>query len=152
MKRDEFKAVSLPDPEREAIGLPVGAHGEFFVGGAGFAGQDQDASILDYNSPPPSQPGLWCQWTPSEDGNAIEWNGGEKFYAYCEWLEYLITNFLAPWGYILNGAVEFQGEDYGDYGRIVVEDSTVRREDNVAGAHVPVRDDSEDEDEDEDDN
>ena len=113
MKRDPQIVARLEDPVREEAGLPIGHDGAYFVGGEGMAGQGRDASILDYNRPPTGQPGLWCQWIPSEDGTAIEWDGGEKFYDYVEWLEYLIEHFLAPWGYVLNGRVDWEGEDRG---------------------------------------
>ncbi len=124
MKRDA-KVNALPDPFRNSVGLPVGAEGAYFVGAAGFAGQDRDPSIVDYNSPPNGQPSLWCQWIPTEDGKGIVWDGGEKFYSYIEWLEYLIENFLKPWGYKLNGEVEWQGEDSDDFGKIVVKNNKV---------------------------
>jgi hypothetical protein len=123
--------TDLPDPVREAVGLPVGPEGAYFVGGSGFCGQDCDRTILDYNKPPVGQPGLWCQWVVAEDDDAyynytrIEWDGGEKFYKYIEWLEYIIEHFLKPWGRTLNGEVEWQGEDHGDMGIIVVKDNVV---------------------------
>lgn len=49
---------------------------------------------------------LYCQWVPTEDGEGIKWDGGEKFYSYTKWLQYLIDNFLIPNGYVLNGEVE----------------------------------------------
>lgn len=42
------------------------------------------------------QPGLRCQWEPTEDGTAIKWNGEEKFYKSPEWMTYLIDTFLKP--------------------------------------------------------
>jgi hypothetical protein len=120
MKRDAAKAAGLPDPVREGAGLPVGEEGGYFVGGKGYAGQDVDASVVDGNNPPEGQPGLWCQWVPSGDGAGIEWSGVEKFYYYTEWLEYLIEHFLGRWGYVMNGEVEWQGEDSADVGKIVV--------------------------------
>ena len=90
-------------------------------------GQDHDDSIEDYNSPPVGQPGLWCQWVPTDDGKKIEWNLGEKFYKYDEWINYLIENFLDPWGYSVSGQVEFQGEEPDDYGYIEVVDGKVRK-------------------------
>ncbi len=125
MGRDSVKAAALPDPLRLAVGLPIGTQGAYFVGGTGFAGQDRDDSIIDYNDSPKEQPGLWCQWTPNEDGTAIEWDEGEKFYNYVEWLQYLIQHFLKPWGYTLNGQVEWPGEEQGDIGKIVVTDNEV---------------------------
>jgi predicted phosphohydrolase len=56
---------------------------------------------------------------------AIEWDGGEKFYNYTEWLVYLINKVLAPNGYVLNGVVEWSGEETGDVGEITVEDNKV---------------------------
>jgi hypothetical protein len=125
MKRDPVKAVLLPDPRRQSVNLPIGEESCYFVGGLGFAGQDMDESISSYNASPIGQPGLWCQWIPNEDGSAILWNGGEKFYNYVEWLSYIIDNFLIPWGYVLNGTVTWQGEDEEDRGIISVADNTV---------------------------
>lgn len=113
------------DKLHEHLGLGLGENGEYFVGGAGMCGQDHDSSILDYNNPPSNQPGLWNQWIPNEDGTSIEWDGGEKFYGYVEWLEYIITHFLKPWGYTVNGAVKWSGEDSDDMGAIVVNDNVV---------------------------
>lgn len=108
------------------VGLPVGFEGEFFVGGTGYRGQNHDIGVTDYNHPPSDQPGLWCQWVPSKDGTAIVWDGGEKFYDYVEWLEYLMGNFLVPWGYTLHGTVKWQGEDGNDAGLISVDGTAIR--------------------------
>ena len=102
-----------------------GIDGEFFVFGTGSYGQDHDNTIVDFNQQPSTQPSLWCQWVPNEDGTAIEWDGGEKFYAYSEWLFYLINKILAPNGYTLNGTVIWQGEETGDVGKIHVVDNVV---------------------------
>jgi hypothetical protein len=125
MKRDEKKLAKIKDPARKAVGRPVGVEGEFFVSGEGFMGQDNDSSVLDGNRPPKTQPGLWCQWVPSEDGTQIEWNGAEKFYDYVDWLKYIVKNFLKPWGYKLNGCVEWKGEESGDIGKIKVKNNVV---------------------------
>lgn len=71
-------------------------------------------------------PGFWCNWVPTEDMQGIEWNGAEKFYNYTEWLELIIEKFLAPNGYVLNGRVEWQGEENDDFGIIVAKDNVVR--------------------------
>lgn len=55
----------------------------------------------------------------------IVWDGCEKFYFYIEWLEYLIENFLKPWGYKLNGSVSWRGELFSDIGVITVENNKV---------------------------
>ncbi|HTG59201.1 MAG TPA: hypothetical protein VMG63_07310 [Terriglobia bacterium] len=47
----------------------------------------------------------YCQWMPSDDGKLLVWDGGEKFYEYVEWLQYLIDNFFVSWGYVINGSV-----------------------------------------------
>lgn len=123
MKRDPAKCG--PDPKREAAGLPLGLDAAYFVGGGGFAGQDRDGSILDYNREPDGQPGLWCKWEPNAEGTAIVWNGAEKFYDYIEWIEYLVTHFLKPWGYVANGSVTWQGEEIDDRGQIKIKNNIV---------------------------
>lgn len=125
MSRNPALAVDLPDPVREAAGLDIGVEGQYFVGGIGYAGQDEDPSITNYNEPPAAQPGLWCQWEPNEEGTAIRWDGGEKFYEYVKWLQYLLDHFLIPWGYTLDGEVEWQGEDRDDRGKIIVQANQV---------------------------
>jgi hypothetical protein len=70
-------------------------------------------------------PGIWCDWIPNKNGRLIEWNGGEKFYDYVEWLEYLIAEFFIPKGYILNGEVHYQGEEEGYLGFIDIKDNKV---------------------------
>ncbi len=102
-----------------------GVQGEFFVFGGGSFGQATEPNIIDFNEEPSTQPSLWCHWCPSEDGMAIEWDGGEKFYHYTEWLVYLIHKILAPNGYVLNGVVTWQGEEIGDVGEIIVENNKV---------------------------
>lgn len=66
----------------------------------------------------PGTPGIWCQWVPTEDGQGIEWDGNEKFYAYVEWLDYIVKKFLTPWGITLSGEVQYRGEEFGDDGTI----------------------------------
>ena len=125
-RRMKRNPSALPnDPVRAAVGLPEGPEGAYFVGGGGSYGQDRDDSILDYNDPPSGQPGLWCQWTPSKSGEAIHWDGGEKFYNYVEWIEYLVEHFLKPWGYTLEGSVQWVGEDPTDVGTISIVDNVV---------------------------
>lgn len=122
MKRD-VNLITIPDLIREAVNLPYGKDGGYFVGGKGSFGQDKDSSIIEYNYPPEGQPGLWCQWVPTEDGKYLEWDQGEKFYYYTEWLHYLIDNFFQPWGYKLTGAVQWRGEDFSDSGIISINEN-----------------------------
>lgn len=123
-------------------------NGPYFVDGSGDYGQGRDFDIIDYNSPPEGQPELWCQWI-SIDSSSIEWDGGEKFYSACEWMEYLIDHFLKrgavasqgndPFSYftnftfnhVLNGTINAQGEDLDDTWRLVVLDNKVTRVDSL---------------------
>lgn len=108
-----------------------GVEGEFYVDGGGFMGQDHEDNVIDSNTPPRTQPGLWCQWVPTEDGKFLEWDGGEKFYAYVEWLQYIIDKVFP---YItadgdeplsLTGSITWQGEESEDMGRIQVNNNVV---------------------------
>jgi hypothetical protein len=154
MKRDVSKLYKLYKGEGGNPFLPkeqtYGNEGEYFVGGTGHGGQDRDDSIIDYNESPGGviknndedfgtywsrhtkqiqdglcQPGLWCQWTTNEEGTCLEWDGGEKFYNYVEWLKYLINHFFEKWGVKLNGEITWEGEDSEDMGKIVVVDNVV---------------------------
>jgi len=117
---------TLEDPIREAAELPVGIDGEYFVGAAGDFGFIRTPDVIDYNRHPKTQPGLWCNWEPTRDGQGIKWNGAEKFYNYTEWLVYIIQHFLIRWKYTLNGEVMYQGEDINDRGVIKVVDNDVK--------------------------
>jgi hypothetical protein len=113
-------------------------NGPYYTG-TGFAGQDHEPDIVEYNRPPEGQPGLWCHWVPTEDGSRIEWSGAEKFYDSPEWMTYLINTFFRPgadleaelldrvtgrvypeefahftFDHTLNGVIEAQGEDPED--------------------------------------
>lgn len=101
-------------------------------------GQAHEEDILDYNTPPDDQPGLWCQWVPTQDGDALVWDQGEKFYSPVEWMKYLIEHFLKPEAlakkalpflqanHVCNGTIDAQGEDSDDRWRLVVKDNNVR--------------------------
>lgn len=143
-----------PTPKGNTPEDIYGNEGEYFVGGGGFMGQTADKSVLDFNTPPNQtslngksfskiwdenqrritegvcQPGLWCQWIIEDDdqqvkGHQLVWDGGEKFYGYTEWLEYLIYHFFERWGVKLNGNIRWQGEDTSDVGMIVVKNNNV---------------------------
>lgn len=153
MKRNSAKAGQVHDPLRLAVGLPIGQDGGYHVGGEHhlYIGDD----IIDHNVPAPGQlvcnllagnmreiydanqaliltggcqPGLWCQWTPNADGTAIVWDQAEKFYHYIPWIKYLIAHFLAPWGLMLNGSVQWEGENPNDKGTITITDNEVKWE------------------------
>lgn len=95
-----------------------GIEGEWFV-------NDESTGVKDYNKPPKTQPGLWCQWKPTDDGKGIEWDGGEKFYESETWMKYLIEGFLKPKGYKCNGEILAQGEEIHDRWRLIVKNNKV---------------------------
>ena len=70
-------------------------------------------------------PGIWCQWIIADD-DKLEWDGGEKFYNYVEWLEYLIKNYFNVWDVKLNGTIKWQGESMDDRGKIIVENNNIK--------------------------
>lgn len=115
MQRDAASLEQRPDPLRVAVGLPVGPEGAFYV--------DDAAPAVNENRPPSGQPGLWCDWRPSASGTelGIEASNPE----YDEWLEYLITHFFGPWGYVLNGQVEWRGDDWEDHGTLELVDNVL---------------------------
>lgn len=115
---DIEKVKLLSDPIREAANLPIGTDAGYFVGNV-----PDKSFVMNSNKAPSSQPGLYCKWVPSEDGEGIEWNGEEKFYFWEEWLWYLLVEFLEPWGYILNGTVTWKAEAEDDYGVIIMRDN-----------------------------
>lgn len=92
--------------------------------------------LMDGNRQPEGVPGLWCQWifSPAEDAPKdaeeidaeLEWDGGEKFYNYVEWLKFLIENFIAPADISLSGVIVAAGEDRNDRKYIVVADNRVQ--------------------------
>ncbi|MGW3308175.1 hypothetical protein ACWDG9_16495 [Streptomyces sp. NPDC001073] len=51
---------------------------------------------MDYNQPPDGQPGLSCNWVPTDDGTGIQWDGSTNFDAADEWLQYIVDHFLRP--------------------------------------------------------
>lgn len=124
--------------------------GPYFVDGTGPFGQGNDPDIRDHNRQPQEQPGLWCQWVPSDGGGGIEWNGAEKFYDSEEWMRYLIDTFLKPgctveremedgqlpdeiaayfadftFDHVCNGEIEADGEDPDDFWLLRVVDNEV---------------------------
>lgn len=140
--------------------------GPLFVKGSGDFGQGHDDDIIDFNrangegaSPYRElsdedrtylesfgQPGLWCQWVPSDDDTELVWDGGEKFYNAPEWMKYILTKLLCgetarayvaehidederlqhfTFDHVANGTIYAQGEDPGDRWMLVVEDSVV---------------------------
>lgn len=69
--------------------------------------------------------GYYCQWIVSDDGTKLQWDDGEKFYSYIEWLKYLVKHYFKPWGYKLNGEIIWQGEDIKDRGLLKMKDTVL---------------------------
>jgi len=82
-------------------------------------------SEKDHRNDSDSVPGYYCQWVASEDGTELEWDGNEKFYNYIEWLQYMIDRFFKPWGVVVSGSVDWDGEASGDTGTILVKDNEI---------------------------
>jgi hypothetical protein len=122
MIRDPEKAAALKDPLRLAVQLPIGPAGIYYVGGKAWStcevGEGDDSVLQD--DAPPGFPGRYCKWEPTPKGDAIRWNGIEKFEEYVKWLEALIAHFLQPWGYVLSGSVGWQGDNPLDFGVLTV--------------------------------
>jgi hypothetical protein len=70
-------------------------------------------------------PFSWCHWIPNHYGNHLAWDGGERFYDYVEWLEYLIEFYFKPWGVVVSGEIDWQGDDCDDRGIIFAKDNKV---------------------------
>lgn len=120
--------------------------GPYYVDRSGFAGQDDGEDVINHNSPPAGQPGLWCQWIVSEDGEHLSWNDGEKFYNSPEWMVYIIEHFLCrhpvaqaelPFlkGHLLNGTISAQGEEPSDMWMLYVVNNQVSTEGIGAGSN-----------------
>lgn len=114
MKRD-LTRIDMTDKEAATYGV----QGEFYISDSKY-GMNNDDSVLNYNCPPKTQPSLWCHWLYNEEANAIQWDGGEKFYNYHLWIEYLINAIFKPKNYILNGTIEWTGETDDDEGKIII--------------------------------
>ncbi len=127
-------------------------NGPYYLG-TGPSGQDHENDIVDYNNPSEEQPGLWCNWVPTDDGCGIQWDGSEKFYDAAEWMRYLIDTFLMSRAYlevhilsghaarngwhlpagvehftfnhVVAGTIDAQGEDDDDRWQLVVADNEV---------------------------
>jgi len=111
------------DPFREAVKLPLGVEGAYFVGLSfdELKVADWRPLVANQNKPPQGQPLLWCFWKLEEDGITLRYADPrfELYYCYA-WLQYLIEHFFHPWGYTLNGEITWQGDDAEDRGTIRV--------------------------------
>jgi hypothetical protein len=67
----------------------------------------------------------------SEDREYILPEQDESRHGFRMWLRLLITHYLAPRGYVLNGEVTWEGEERDDCGTIFVEDNQVEAVENL---------------------
>ena len=68
-------------------------------------------------------PDYYCQWVPSDDGEFIVWDGGEKFYEGPKWMKHIIENMFPT--HKFEGEIEAQGEEVGDHWYLVVQNNKV---------------------------
>ena len=135
MRDNEMLKMIYPNWKDFCFNGELGKEGEYFAPDTtkNLFGQNHDASIINYNYPPDSQPELWCDWSIScekeiDDDNImgyLAWNGAEKFYSYVKWLEYLIDNFFKPTNLTLTGAVLAVGEEEKDATYIIIENNII---------------------------
>lgn len=105
---------SDPDWTKHCLDGNLGPYGMYYVGDFKEGTIDRSAA-KGYTCP-----GYWCNWYINEETGVVEWDGGDKFYQYTDWLIYLIENFFEPAGYILNGEFFWTGEESEDRGKISV--------------------------------
>ena len=128
--RGSYDVKQLAADSQEMYGMPnynnkknrtpediYGADGSYYVG-------DNFKYLLRNNNNGLGPTG-YCQWILGEDDETLIWDGGEKFYYYVEWLEYLIKYIFGPWGIKLNGTVFWSGDDVLDTGKIVIKDNYI---------------------------
>ena len=111
-----------------------GEHGEFLMDNAFTHLTDRNGNLvtfedcfddlMDFNLTPKIIPSLWCDFEITDKGEKILFVDG-KNYGYVKWINFLIENFFFPAGYILNGEVEYQGENEDDKGKIVCENNKI---------------------------
>jgi len=79
----------------------------------------------------PDLPGYGSLLTVSEERDAILPEEGESRHGVRMWLKLLIEHFLGPRGYVLNGEVEWDGEDLEDRGRLFIKDNELEDVEDV---------------------
>ena len=79
----------------------------------------------------PDLPGYGSLLTVSEERDAIVPEEGESRHGVRLWLKLLIEHFLGPRGYVLNGEVEWDGEDLEDRGRLFIRDNQLEDVEDV---------------------
>lgn len=95
-----------------------------------------DLHSNDSNEQPEESPGGYCQWQLTKDRKGIEWDGGEKFYDYVEWLQYIIDHILQPNNVRLRGTVYYSGEEITDNGVLTITETKNQFVDKLEQAAV----------------
>ena len=143
------RRVAMPgDPAgllpRRQQRTPVGTGGAFMI----------DSDVEGSLGEAAGAPGCWCQWKASDDGKRLEWDGGEKFYNYVEWLSYLNCaffsqdawakrlhpeelSFLGP--HMLQGRIEAYGEEWDDVTALEAEGGKLFVREGTPGRAYPER-------------
>ncbi len=83
------------------------------------------AELHSPGSRAPDMPGSWCQWILNDKWDGICWDGGEKFYLFIEWAQYILDKILKPAGIGLAGVIQYRGEEFSDMGDLVVDDGKI---------------------------
>jgi len=136
--------------------------GKYFLSDGTDSWGQNTPNIIEHNKPPEGQPGLWCQWEATKEGN-IKWNDAEKFYHSEEWMLYLVEHFFKQNAYMknlepetykkygfqehsLNGVIYAKGEEAGDIWKLSVKDNEVfvsqgevKREAIIIASNIPMR-------------
>lgn len=132
---DFVNAIAVTRRMKRNVDKKFGIEGEYYTLGGGSFGQDKEPNVIDQNTPPSSQPSLWCQWKIVSEtlsirksivdetqvlttNHFIQWDGGEKFYEYVPWMNYLIEKVFYPYRIFLSGVIRWEGEDRDDVGEI----------------------------------
>lgn len=132
LNTEEIKFIQAHNQTRRMLR----SKGAYYISTGGDYGQASEDDITDYNASPEKQLSLWCGWTCTDDGTAIEWDGGEKFYSAAEWMKWLIEHILGnnplakpelPFlqGHTLNGEIIAQDEDMDEKWKLIVDSNTV---------------------------
>ncbi len=70
--------------------------------------------------------GFHCQWEliAGEGRTRINWDGGEKFYDYAYWLQYLVNVIRSEVPDVkVTGHIRWRGEDFDDIGTLYLDDN-----------------------------
>lgn len=94
--------------------------------------------ILEFNDDPDTiplpHPNSYMQWVPGQTLDSIGWDGGEKFYEYEAWLQWLV-NWLKERGIEAVGTIYWSGEESTDTGILNVIYGVVTAQ---SGGHKPA--------------